>query len=365
MKKSSLPVGVKTLLKYYKSGSLELQTPVQRATEQWNLLQQSLLIHSMLSDYIIPNLYFGKEQKNGESVLFVLDGLQRISTVFRFCQDEFCLHPKTPDAVIDDVNYSIALKKFSELDEEVKAAILGYRFTSYQLEDCTPEEIEETFTRLNSGTPLSKVQLARPKLGVSLAAFFQSLVSHDFFQKSLNLTLSQIRKEDDFLILLTAVMLLEDRYYHNFKIKTSVSAAECVRFAEEIRKKYSDEKRKTLELLVSYLDEAFGLEEYKFLRKNNAPIVMYVGFEAIQKGIPAEFYRTCVIDFFQKDCTKAYQEASGSGNVKLGNVDTRLRELSGYLFSKFCESSKEYEMSQGDAVKRIEDSSEEESDIPN
>ena len=49
--------------------------------------------------------------------------------------------------------------------------------------------------------------------------------------------------------------------------------------------------------------------------------------------------------------------------MKLGNVDTRLRELSGYLFSKFSESSKEQETSQEDVEKRIEDSSEEESDI--
>lgn len=34
--------------------------------------------------------------------------------------------------------------------------------------------------------------------------------------------------------------------------------------------------------------------------KNNAPIVMYMGFEAVQKGTLAEFYRACVIDFFKK-----------------------------------------------------------------
>ena len=38
---------------------------------------------------------------------------------------------------------------------------------------------------------------------------------------------------------------------------------------------------------------------------------MYMGFEAVQKGTLAEFYRACVIDFFKK--------IVGSGNVKLGN----------------------------------------------
>lgn len=338
MRKSSLPVGVKTLMKYHEGGTLDLGNPVQRAAGQWNNLQQSLLIHSMLADFIIPNLYFSKVQKEGGTVLSVLDGLQRLDTVFHFCQDGFILHPKTPDVILDGVAYKIALKKFSELAEDVKSAILGYRFTSYQLEDCTDEEIEETFARLNSGTPLSKIQQARPVLGVSLAAFFNRLAAHDFFQKSLNLTIAQLRREDDFLILLTAAMLLEDLHYGDFKIKVTASAAECVRFAGEVRDDYAQEKMELLEGVVGYLDGAFGSREYKFLRKNNAPVVMYVAVDAMGHGVSAEDYGRCVEGFFEGGCTEGYNAASGSGNVKMVNVETRLRELAGYVRAQFPEN---------------------------
>lgn len=143
--------------------------------------------------------------------------------------------------------------------------------------------------------------------------------------------MAQLRREDDFLCLLTTMMLLDDKYYDNFKIKTSASAAECVRFAETIKGNYSDEKKKLVESLIDYLSEAFGDKEYKFLRKNNIPIVMYVGFVCLNHGVSAEEYKTCVIDFFSKGCTEAYNEASGSGNVKMINVNIRLKELISYI----------------------------------
>ena len=334
MIKSSLPVALKTLMKYKDAGTLLFDNPVQRAKGQWNNLQMSMLIHSMLADYIVPNIYLSKEVKEGVSYLSVLDGLQRLSSVISFVEDEWILHPKTPNVIIDGVEYKLALKKFSELDEDLKSMILQYRFGTYQLENVTDAEIEETFARLNAGTSLSKIQTARPKLGVALADFFNKLTQHDFFQKALNLTLAQLRKEDDFLMLITTAMLLEDFYYGEFQIKTSASAAECVRFAEAIKDNYSQDKKDTLELLVDYLDEAFSGSEYKFLRKNNIPIVMYIGLVCLNKGISAKEYEEGVVDFFENEPEK-YTEASGVGNVKLIKVKARIRILLDYFFDEY------------------------------
>lgn len=335
MQKSNLPVGIKTLYKYYsESKTLDMDCPIQRASGQWNNLAASMLIHSILSDYIIPNLYFRKEFKDGKNYLSVLDGKQRLSTVFSFINDEWMTHAKTPKVVLDGVEYDISLKKFSELDNDVQSAVMGYRFTSYQLENCTDEEIEETFARLNAGTPLSKIQQARPKMGMELADWCNKLVESPFFQTTFNLTVAQLRREDDFLMLLTSMMLLDTRYPDGFSIKTSASAAECVRFAEHIKNNYPEEKRKAIEELVSYLNLAFQGNTYKFLRKNNIPIVMYNAKIAVEHQVPANEYANVVIQFFENNCNEAYNEASGSGNVKLINIHIRLKELLGYLMSE-------------------------------
>lgn len=137
-------------------------------------------------------------------------------------------------------------------------------------------------------------------------------------------------------MLITTAMLLEDFYYGEFQIKTSASAAECVRFAEAIKDNYSQDKKDTLELLVNYLDEAFSGSEYKFLRKNNIPIVMYIGLVCLNKGISAKEYEEGVVDFFENEPEK-YTEASGVGNVKLIKVKARIRALLDYFFDEYPE----------------------------
>lgn len=171
-------------------------------------------------------------------------------------------------------------------------------------------------------------------MGMELADWCNKLVETPFFQTAFNLTVAQLRREDDFLMLLTCMMLLDERYSDGFRIKTSASAAECVRFAEHIKNNYPEEKRKAIEQLVAYLNLAFQGNTYKFLRKNNIPIVMYNAKIAVEHQVPADEYASVVIQFFENNCNEAYNEASGSGNVKLVNIHIRLKELLGYLMSE-------------------------------
>ena len=48
MNKSTLPVGIKTLIGWKNKGTLTFDNPIQRSGSQWTLLQKSLLIHSIL-----------------------------------------------------------------------------------------------------------------------------------------------------------------------------------------------------------------------------------------------------------------------------------------------------------------------------
>lgn len=342
MVKTSIQVGIKSFRKYADSGLLNLDCPVQRQSNLWTNLNKSLLIHSILADYIVPHIYLQKEIVDNNSILSVIDGLQRITICLSFIDDEWSLHSKTPNVVIDGVEYDIALKKFSELDEDVKSAILAFRFSTYQLENCTDEEIEEIFARLNSGVPLSKIQMARPKLGIELSAFFNDLKEHPFFQNSLNMTLPMLRREDDFLMLLTTVMLMNSLYYKDYVMGNSASAGEVVKFVDSLEKGYPDEKRADITHLVEYLDECFGgvAEPYKWLRKNNIPIVCYCAWQSIVYEIPAEEFRDSILSFFEEDnVTDRYKYASGSGNVKMVNVNVRIEELMNYVISRHGDES--------------------------
>ena len=339
MQKSSLPVAVKTLKRYYESDkTLDLHPAIQRKSGLWNVLQKSLLIDSILRDFIIPNLYLEKTSIDGVSHLSVLDGLQRLSTVFDFVDNGFALSNKLEPVTIDGVEYEIAGKKFEELDPDVKSAITQFRFSTYQLENCTAEEIEETFSRLNGGLALSKIQGTRSKMGIQLAEWINKLLDFEFFTKNLNLTLKAAREENDLAILLISMMLLEQDYFGgNFTIKTSASVSEAVRFSEYMRDNYTQERMDSISLLVEYLDMSFDDEVKKFLKKGNAPIVMFVGYLCLEANIEAKEFGDAVVEFFESGTTEAYEEASGSGNVRLEKVRTRINELRNYLTAKFPE----------------------------
>lgn len=74
MNKSTLPVGIKTMIGWKNKGTLTFDNPIQRSGSQWTLLQKSLLIHSILMGYPIPNCYFLKtKDENGNTVYDCLD----------------------------------------------------------------------------------------------------------------------------------------------------------------------------------------------------------------------------------------------------------------------------------------------------
>ena len=64
MKKSTIPYTVMQLKKMYeKSGILDFDCPIQRRYGMWDDYKKSLLPHSMLVGFVIPPLYFTKENK--------------------------------------------------------------------------------------------------------------------------------------------------------------------------------------------------------------------------------------------------------------------------------------------------------------
>ena len=189
-------------------------------------------------------------------------------------------------------------------------------------------------------------------MGSKLAKWTGELLSTSFFQKALNLTVAQLRREDDFLCLMQIMMLID-----GFNVRTMVSAAECVRFAESIRNNFSEEKMRNIETLVGYLNDAFTEADYKYLRKNNIVIVGYVADIARRHDIPAKDYEEFVSFFFESGETEAYKEASGSGNNKLGKVNTRIKELFGALMSAYPKYFEDDDEIPSDFIKKVESSS--------
>ena len=77
--------------------------------------------------------------------------------------------------------------------------------------------------------------------------------------------------------------------------------------------------------IVDYLDSAFE-NKNKFLRKNNVPIVIVMSKIALENNVTPELFKAFINDFANA-LYPAYEEASGSGNIKIVNVNQRLKGM--------------------------------------
>ena len=332
MNRSSLPVSVNTMKKWYESDDKVLQCtlPFQRHSGMWSPILKSNLVWSMLADSYIPPIVLLKDKRGEDSKgkdIFgyqVLEGQQRlITTLFPFLNDELELHGATEPVEVDGFTYDIAGKKYSELEEELQDIIKNYRFTVQAIENYTMEEAEKLYFNINSGVALSAMQKGKAKLGTELIEFLNTLLAGSFFTQGINITEKQALKEDDLLMLMQGMALLDMKNTgRDFK---TISASAMLGYAESIRGSYSEDAQQTLMEIVDYLDKAFPTKN-KFLRKNNTPIVIVMASIALEQNVEAEAFRAFVNDF-ANSLYPDYEEASGSGNVKITNVKQRLRVM--------------------------------------
>ena len=122
MNRSSLPLGVMALYKYWTSSEQTLRCSLsfQRNSGMWNLITKSSLVASVLSDSFIPAVVFLKDKvgtnDKGKDICRyeILDGQQRLTSLFEFLDDRWALHGSIEPIEFDGFTYDIAGKKFSE-----------------------------------------------------------------------------------------------------------------------------------------------------------------------------------------------------------------------------------------------------------
>lgn len=323
--------------------TLDFCHPIQRQSGQWDgdRLKKSLLIHSMLANYPVPPIYCLKEAISEKEYSYsILDGKQRLTTIFDYIDGRYPLDADTPSVVIDDVSYELGGKYFTDLDLECQQELLRFKFTIYGFEDADDDLIEEIFFRLNNSTPLSKPQKSMALTGVHNATFIKSILSDRFFSEICQFSALQRRKSDDLCALLQAMMLLDNRYMgYEF---SSISAEETMRYASHIKNNYSEAQKERLYDIIDYLEKAFP-EKDKMLKKINIPIVMLVADSAMGGDYDSikNIYRVGPMYFrqwfsyFFNECYEEYKQYCSSGSIKKEKTLKRIEIMEASLMDYF------------------------------
>ncbi len=116
----------------------------------WDVDRQSKLIESALLRIPLPVFYLAETT---EGKVVVVDGLQRLTTFYRYLKDQFSLRGL---AFAKELNGS----KFKDLAPALKNRLEDTPLTLYLIDSKVPDEAKyEIFERVNSGVALSRQQM--------------------------------------------------------------------------------------------------------------------------------------------------------------------------------------------------------------
>lgn len=140
----------------------------------WKRTQASRLIESFLLDIPLPVVYLAKDTSGNYEVI---DGLQRLTSVFQFFNGDFRL---TKLQILEDLNG----KSFPELSREFQQKLEDSLLRSFELDPRTPKDLMFIiFERLNTGgTKLNEMEIRNCLYRGRLNELVKELAEDDDFR---------------------------------------------------------------------------------------------------------------------------------------------------------------------------------------
>ncbi|MDO6428626.1 DUF262 domain-containing protein [Thalassotalea sp. 1_MG-2023] len=188
-------------------GEIELQPDFQRKDRVWPRLRKSKLIESILMGLPLPVFYFA-EKPNGDWI--IVDGLQRITTIYDYMRGEFPLEDL-------DVLGEFNGKMFSELERTEQRKIREYPLTAHLIDMASDKDniIVELFHRINTyGVKLSDQEIRSALNQGTSVKFLRFLAASSIFKTATHGKVKPDRQKDMELCLSAISFMLQG--YKNF-----------------------------------------------------------------------------------------------------------------------------------------------------
>lgn len=314
MKVSSPNKPVQTITNKIKREQILFTHKLQRPEGVWNNNQKSLLIDSLLRGYLINPTYTVLE--NGKQ--YVIDGVQRLYSVYTFINDGYKLSKNLEPIIIDDETYEIAGKKYSKLDEKVRDELCSAQLQVCEISDYTDKDVREMFRRLNSGKPLNTAQKMTPDMSDELSDAVLNIISHPFFKKVL--TPAQLKSSVDLSIAMEILMLSEISNEYDFG---SFRRDDREKFIQYYNDKVNVEKIEIIRQGLDKLDKSFD-EKIK-INKTTISFICYGAYRIIKDNKSFEKFMESVNNFLANyDSNDEYKTFTQQGTSSAESVKGRL-----------------------------------------
>jgi hypothetical protein len=192
-------------------GAIYDDPPYQRESTVWPVAKQQRFIDSLLNGFDVPKIYLHDLRgQHPTRVYAVIDGKQRLNTIWRFLDDALALADdfRIEPANMPDIPAGIAPPpagaRFSDLAPAWQKALTRTPLSVVLVQDATEEDIEDLFSRLNSGEPLNAAE-KRNARGGDMAALVRLVARRPFIADRLGWAHTRYRH----LELASRLLLLE------------------------------------------------------------------------------------------------------------------------------------------------------------
>ncbi|WP_237179304.1 DUF262 domain-containing protein [Paenibacillus sp. MMS18-CY102] len=186
--------------KYDKKPQQVVLDPDYQRDDVWVLKQRSELIESVLMGIPLPMFYLN-ETKDGR--LVVVDGRQRLTTIFRFFDNQFKLQQLR-------ILKNLEGQTFSKLEGSLQSKLEDYQIIAQVIKPPTPDRvIFDIFDRVNrGGTQLNQQEMRNALYQGKATELINKLAKNNFFLKATDTSITTSRMKDRYMILRLLSFLL-------------------------------------------------------------------------------------------------------------------------------------------------------------
>ncbi len=319
------PKSMQSLISDINKGKYNFDLPIQRRAGIWNRKELSLFIDSVLRLYPIYPALLNKHSDT--KVLDVVDFKQRFTGLADFANDKFTLSKDLKPIIIDGIEYKIAGKKFSKLDEVIQDRFNNRDLTVITMVDATSEEISDIFDRINMGHPLSNGHKRSTIESDETRDIIYSLAAHPFFEKVLSK--AQYKKNFDRDTVIQILMLCEISNEYDFgSFRNEDMNKFIVHYNELLASKETRDKtlskvniiRKALDKLNEEFTDSVKI------KNNSLALCVYGLYRNIKDNKSTSKYISWLHNFIDTyDTNDAYLVYCSSGTASSENVKGRLQ----------------------------------------
>lgn len=295
---NTTPMNHSAIMKIYaERDEINLEPEYQRKGNIWNIEKKQLLIDSIINNYDIPKIYF-HELINQKYEYSVIDGRQRLETIWGFMDGEF--------ALAGDFKYfkdtKLELKSLTYNDLAKEYPKIRINFDSFNLpiiivQTNDVDLIDDMFSRLNEAVPLNAPE-KRNAIGGNAVKAIRTLINNNFFINKIKINNNRYQHYE----IGAKLLYLEDCIEKEKKIiDTSKSFLDKFVGDHKIKDNVQINSYKTnVECVLNELNNIFSDKDKLLKRQGDIPIYYLLIKDALSQNLLSNISRQKLIDFQDK-----------------------------------------------------------------